>query len=185
MSEKRITVQDILGGGYTNFRYVLSQDAIKGIAARAILSIEDPEKGVGTELFEASLKVFPQVAIETVIVDDIQSPGPAQILLTWREDEHYKGWHVAGGFMRFGKSFEQTIADILRREHEAKVEDVKETGITYNRVDSRGQTIGIVFLVKSDVPTDQNTSQKKWFNHIPQDALPHHKDFLRRVLGWR
>jgi len=160
----------------------MSQDELKEMAALALKHIENPEKGIGKATFDAIMKVSPQVAIETIIVDDVDNP--TQIFLTWREDEHYKGWHCAGSFMRFGKSFEQTVVDILRREHEAEVEDVKETGVTYNRVDSRGQTIGIVFLVKSNIPMDQNTSTKKWFSSIPSNTLPHHVDFLKRALGW-
>lgn len=157
----------------------LTQEELKNLAAQAIGRINNPEEGIGSELFEAIITVVPQVAVELLIVDNTNDP--TRILLIWRNDEHYFGWHFPGGYPRFGQYLDTAVRAVAERELGAGVESIERRPEgDYNRVDSRGHTIGLPFLVK----LDGNPTGGEWFDHVPEDLIPHHKDLLREVLGW-
>lgn len=157
----------------------LSQDEIKKLSAAAISLITEPEKGIGSDLFEAVIKIVPQVAVEALIVDDINHPK--KILVTWRKDKNYTGWHFPGGFIRFGSSFEKTLHDVVKKKTGVKIRRIKDTGIKYSETDKRGHTVGLVFLVElAGKPTIG-----KWFNSTPEKLLKHHKFFLKEAIGWK
>lgn len=157
----------------------LSQDELKELAANAILMIQNPKRGIGTELFEAIITVVPQTCIEAIVVDSIENP--TKILVTKRDDQHYHGWHFPGGYIRFGQTFDEAIGNVIARELGIKVRRFQDTGVKYSRVDSRGHTIGVVFLV--ELASEPNQGQ--WFDCVPEELLFHHKEFLEKVLGWK
>ncbi|MBI2098097.1 MAG: NUDIX hydrolase [Candidatus Wildermuthbacteria bacterium] len=157
----------------------LPQSELKVLAARAIRLVQNPEKGIGTELFEALLKIVPQACVETVVVDDLNHPH--RIYLTWREDEHYRGWHCPGTYIRLGESFEDAIRRVLQQEINVELRNFRSTKIQYSHVDSRGHTIGTVWLVQADgEPTGG-----KWLrvSQLPEPTLPHHVQFIQEVLS--
>ncbi len=157
----------------------LSQDELKEVAARALERIEDPEKGIGTELFNAIIRVVPQTCIEAIVVDNIDNPD--RILVTPRHDEHYQGSHFPGGYIRFGDDYEQTVRKVINRELHVDVKRLEFTGVLTGGVDTRGHTLGTVFLVELAV----NPIKGKWFDNVPEDMLPSHKEFLKRAIGWK
>lgn len=157
----------------------LSQDELKSLAAQALYRIRNAEKGVGTELFDAVITVVPQTAIEALVVDDIQNP--TKILVTYRADRHYLGWHFPGGYIRFGEDFEETVKNVVRRELHVEVKRMKDTGIKNSGVDHRGHTIAYVYLVE----LEDKPSNGKWFDHVPEDLLVPHKKILEEALGWK
>jgi len=157
----------------------LSQEELKKLTAYALRQIKAPEKGLGSDLFETIIATVPQVAIEAIIVNNIEKPR--KILVTWREDSHYYGWHFPGGFIRFGQSFDEATRSIIKRELGVNVSELKDTGVKYSQVDGRGHTIGIVFLVK----LENKSTQGQWFNCVPKKLLNHHKKLLERTLGWK
>ena len=71
-------------------------------------------KNLGTEVFENLIKVVPQIAIEALVVDNLDHP--AKILLVWREDAHYQAWHITGGFIRFGEMPEDRLKQVIQNE---------------------------------------------------------------------
>lgn len=160
----------------------LSQDELKHLAAGCLLRIEHPEKGIGTELFEAIIKVTPQPCVECIVVDNVINPS--KIFLIWRDDEHYHGWHFPGAFMRYGNNFEETIeAIIVARELSGKVGSIRRTGINYSIVDSRGHAVaaGVYLVQLSEEPEESET--RKWFpiGSIPNDLLKHHMEMLEEL----
>ena len=157
----------------------LPQQELKNLAAQAISRIENPEEGIGNDLFEAIIAVAPQAAVELVVVDN--TDGPTRILLIWRDDEHYLGWHFPGGYPRFGQDLDTAVRAVAERELEAEIRRLERRPKgDYSRVDSRGHTFGLVFLVE----LDGDPTGGEWFDHVPEDLLPHHKELLRKVLGW-
>lgn len=157
----------------------LSQEDLRKLAARVLSFVEKPEKGIGPDLFGAIIAVVPQTCIEAIVVDNIAQPN--RILVTWRSDKHYLGWHFPGGYVRFGDNFEQTVRKVVKRELSRKTKGMKFTGTLTHNVDTRGHTLGAVFLVE----LDQEPEVGKWFNKVPFALLPHHKAFLKEVLGWK
>jgi len=155
-----------------------SQDELKKVAAQAIHQIKEPEKGIGTELFEAVITIVPQTCIEAVVVDNLERPS--KILVVWRDDQHYRGWHFPGGYIRFGQDFDETVRSVITRELGVPVKSFTDTEVKYSHLDSRGHTLGTIFLVE----LEGNPTQGQWFDHVPEELLEHHKDFLKKVLGW-
>jgi len=156
----------------------LPQDDLKTLAARAIGLIQNPAQGIGTDLFEAIITRVPQPCVEALVVDNLYNPQ--RIYLTWREDQHYYGWHFPGTFIRFGESFEDAIRRVVQREVNAGVYAFRSADYEYSLVDSRGHTVGTVWIVEPDgEPTGG-----KWFSITdpPDPTLPHHVDILRRVF---
>ncbi len=157
----------------------LSQDDLKDVAARAIRLIEKPKEGIGTKLFEAVISIVPQPCVEAVVVNSLDNPSG--ILVVWREDEYYRGWHFPGSFIRFGESFQNALDRVISRELGATIKRSRNTGVNYSRQDNRGHTVGNVFLIELET---NPTKPHQWFNQIPDDLLEHHKQFLKGVLGW-
>jgi len=156
-----------------------SQNEIKRLSASAISLITEPEKGIGSDLFDAIIKIVPQVAVEALIVDNINHPK--KILVTWRKDNNYTGWHFPGGFIRFGSSFNKTLRDVIKREIGVEIKKIKDTGVKYSKTDKRGHTVGLVFLVEiAGKPT-----VGKWFSSVPKKLLKCHKLFLKEAIGWK
>jgi len=155
----------------------MSQDELKKVAARSLSRIKDREGGIGRELFDAIITVVPQTCIEAIVVDNIEKTS--KILVTWRDDKHYHGWHFPGGYIRFGKDFDETVHNVIQKELGVGIKRLKDTGVKYGGVDSRGHTLGIVFLVE----LDSNPSKGEWFDKVPSELLNHHKEFLEKVLG--
>ncbi len=83
----------------------LFQDELKEVIAKAILLIEHPEKGIGTNLFEALFSLVPQPCVELVIVDNLETPR--KVLITRRADDDptYAGkLHCPGTYIRRGET---------------------------------------------------------------------------------
>lgn len=167
----------------------MSQDELKEVAARALERIEDPGKGIGTRLFEASLKVVPQPCFELAVVDQIENPG--RIFLTWRDCGNYLGWHCPGSFFRFGQTDENLVEKTIQRELKgttsvARFEIIGENG-RYNNVDERrGHVFGNVVSVELKHDPSMKLEKGRWFdvNNLPSDLLKHHKKFLNKAYGW-
>lgn len=159
----------------------LSQKEIKRIAALLIKKIAKPEKGVGDVLFDALIKIVPQVTSEAVIVDNIKAP--TKILLFPRKDKYYKGWHVIGSFTKFGENFKTALQKTVLKETGCKIKKYKDTGYKYNIIDLRGHTISLVYLV--EINSGINLKKGRWFNckKLPDNLLGFHKKVLKKVLN--
>lgn len=156
----------------------MSQDELKETAAQALTHIENPEKGIGSKLFDAIITVVPQTCIEAIVVDDIDKPS--KILVTPRHDKHYQGLHFPGGYIRFEDNYEQTVKKVINRELRVDVKRLKFTGVLTTGADSRGHTLGTVFLVE----LDGSPSIGQWFDKVPAKLLDSHKKFLKNAIGW-
>jgi ADP-ribose pyrophosphatase YjhB (NUDIX family) len=145
---------------------------------RLIRQIREPEKGIGSDLFEAIIKVVPQPCVEAVVVNSINLPR--EIYLVWRNDQFYSGWHCPGTFIRFAEDFETALQRLLLREIKTEFRRFRPTDVQYSRKDSRGHTVGTVWLVEPD----SKPRNGRWFPiaKLPRRILPHHREFLTRVF---
>ena len=135
------------------------------------------DKNLGTKLFEQIIKVVPQTAVETLIVDNIDNPG--KILLTWRQDENYLGWHIPGGYIRFGEMPEDRLKKVVEKELGVSVRKYKDTHLNHTLIYSRGHTIGLIYLVELE---STQTTDGKWFDKIPTPIIGRHKEIITGVL---
>ena len=160
----------------------LSQEEIKDLAVLLLKKISQPERGLGTELFKAIIAVVPQVAVEAVIVDDINNP--TKVLLTPRDDHDYpKACHLPGGFIRYGETFLQRLTSVIKTELNVGIKKVKDTMIVYNLFErnNKRHIIGLYFLVQ--LSANPNVAHR-WVDYIPKNIVKHHKDFLKSYFRW-
>lgn len=135
------------------------------------------DKNLGTELFEQIIKVVPQTAIEALVVDNIDNPR--KVLLTWRQDKNYFGWHIPGGYIRFGEMPEDRLKRVIRKELGVLVRKYKDTCLNHTLIDSRGHTIGLIYLVELE---NTRTIDGTWFDKIPTPIIERHKEIITDVL---
>ncbi len=66
------------------------------------------------EVFYAWSKTFPTTAAELLVMRNIDSMP--EVLLTYRKDRFYDGWHVPGSIHRPNEKFEDTIGRVITGE---------------------------------------------------------------------
>ncbi|MDP3764343.1 MAG: NUDIX hydrolase [bacterium] len=134
---------------------------------------------LGSDLFEAIIKIVPQIAVEAIVVDSITNP--TRVFLTWREDKNYKGWHFPGGFVRFGEKPENRLKTVINKELNATVQRYKRLDGIYNLIDSRGHTFSLCYLAE----ISKKPAGGKWFaKKTPKNIIGHHKQILSAELDW-
>ena len=144
------------------------------------LAVTRKARDLGSDLFEAIIKIVPQIAVEAIVVDNITNP--TRVFLTWREDKNYNGWHFPGGFVRFGEKPENRLKVVVKKELKATVRRYKRLDGIYNLIDSRGHTFSLCYLVE----TNKKPTEGRWFiKKIPKDIIKHHRRILSSELGWR
>src|SRR5438105_3537937 len=73
--------------------------------------IGDPRQGLPKPVFDLLSRITPVVNVDLLIRNDRR-----EILLTWRDDELYHGWHVPGGVVRFKERMADRVAAVARIE---------------------------------------------------------------------
>lgn len=95
-----------------------------------------------------------------------------KILLTYRDDVFYRGWHFPGGLIHPRETFKQTASRILLKEVGLKLAKIEKINTFNNSKDKRFHCLSIFFICRLAVgePIDG-----KWFSDCPKDIIPEHK----------
>lgn len=149
---------------------MLNQKETKQLSA-LLKKIDRPREGLPQPVFDALSKIVPFVACELVI------KTKEGILLTWREDEWWKGWHFPGGLLRYRESLKERVEKIARKELGASItkHDFLFVKDCYQCV--RGPIISLVFLCQ--IKTKPKSGE--FFKKIPKDIIEDHKDLWERA----
>ena len=133
--------------------------------------IDKPHDGLPQPVFCALCDVIPFVACELVVV------GKKGILLTWREDKWWKGWHFPGGLLRYRESFDERIQKVAFDELGINLTSYKFLfPINYSQ-GVRGHSVSLVFLCETAmVPKDG-----KFFKKMPKNIIEAHKELWDKV----
>lgn len=173
-----------------------SQKALKKIAARAISCIKEPEKGIGTELFESIFNIVPQPCVEAVIVDNIENPR--ELLITRRSEKNvtYAGrWHCPGTYIRRGETNPIALRRCIKIELGIGIRKYRFSGVIYNdsygcdakegsQKNEKRHTVGLVYLVELTGRPRTDVGYR-WIDFNPGNILSTHRDFVRDALGWK
>jgi colanic acid biosynthesis protein WcaH len=128
--------------------------------------IECPHKGLPQAVFDSLINIVPFVACELVIMDK------GGILLTWREDKFWRGWHIPGGLLRFKDSFDKRIKEVAKKELGVNIKKYKFL-FPINYTDcSRGHAVSLVFLCQ----VDATPKDGKFFRKMPKDIIKEHQE---------
>ena len=149
---------------------MINKKEIKQLAS-LIKKIDNPHEGLPQPIFEALIKIIPFIACELVVV------GKKGLLLTWREDKWWRGWHFPGGLLRYQENFEERIEKIAWKELGVNITNCKFLLVKDCPFSNRGHFISLVFLCK----TSMTPKFGKFFKKMPKNIIEDHKEMWERV----
>lgn len=150
---------------------MLSKKDVKDLN-RIIGKIKSPEKGLKQEVFDALCPVTTHVACELVIMNRAR-----EVLLTWRKDGLWQGWHFSGGLLRFKESFFNRLKITARQELGVKLLSAKFLFPLNYTNSARGHDVSYVFLCRiKGKPKDG-----KWFKAMPKNIIFEHKKLWKKL----
>lgn len=143
--------------------------------------IDNPQKGLPQEVFEALIKKIPFIGCELVIIRNanisIPTSQTGEILLTWRDDKWWKGWHFPGGLLRYGESFKKRLTEVAKNELGVNFKSHKFLfPINYNQC-PRGHGVSLVFLCE----TKTKPKAGRFFKKMPKNIIREHKELWRKL----
>lgn len=134
--------------------------------------IDNPRGGLPLPVFEALCGLVPFVACELAIINNKK-----EILLTWRDDQWWKGWHFPGGLLRYRESFKERIEKVSDQELGIKITSHKFLFPKDCNQGSRGPVVSLFFLCK----TAMIPKHGKFFKKAPEDMIKEHKSVWPKI----
>ena len=112
-------------------------------------------------------------------VEIIVSRTGWDFLLTYRQDEAWKGWHIPGGFMGCGESVGASCQRIARQEVGADVifEELVDAYVWPDH--PYASALSLVCSCRARTAPVTGT----FFTSSPPDMVPHHADFIAAFLA--
>lgn len=158
----------------------------------------DARDGLDEDLFLLVSSLVPIANVDMLVTNE-----SGQILLSYRDDEFYgESWHIPGGCMRYGETFEHRLVETSKKELGCIVEYDTEPLVVRNVLrgpnaqlehpDERGHNVAILFNCR--LPngfTISNGGKKqfengylKWFDKLPDTFLKIQYVFRDRLERW-
>jgi len=134
--------------------------------------IDNPHEGLPQPVFDALIKIVPFVACELAVVD-----GKGGVLLTWREDKWWRGWHFPGRLMRFRESFEEGIEKVAQNELGIKINSYRFLFAKDCSQGIRGHVVSLVFRCE----TVMIPKRGKFFKKMPKNIIEAHKELWKKI----
>ena len=152
-------------------------------------AVPDPRKGLPDEVFRLLTRLTPMANVDLLIQNDRR-----ETLLTWREDELYRGWHIPGGIIRYKERMADRIAEVARLELGAVVA-IKGGPLAINEVIHperrvRGHFIAFLFGCELASGPDERLrhgggaparGQWAWHGGFPREMIPSHEMYRRFI----
>jgi len=137
-----------------------------------IKKIDNPHEGLPQPIFDALCGIVPFVACELVVINKKR-----EILLEWRHDRWWCGWHFPGGLLRFRESFEERLDKVAWDELGINLVSYQFLFAKDYSQGLRGHTISLVFLCQ----TSMKPKKGKFFKKMPENIIESHKEFWGEV----
>lgn len=146
----------------------------------------DARQGLPNELFYFVSRLTPLVNVDLLIRND-----RGELLLTWRHDQFYKGWHIPGGIIRFKETAADRIKAVALSELGATVEADAAPCEVHEKQncqrDVRGHFISLLYATRltSDLDAARKcldiaqpgNGQWAWHGPCPELLLPNHASY--------
>lgn len=130
---------------------------------------------VPRELFIPLMSKNVPVAIELAPVSN------GKVLLAYRNDAFYKGWHFPGSFMIPGETFEESCKRIISNEIGLRV---KKISLMFIAVSPRNKRFPLAhILFRCDV--SGTAKRGEWFSKMPKDIIASHVRFWKALSASR
>ena len=150
---------------------MLNQRELKQLSS-LLKKIDKPHEGLPQPIFDTLCKITPFVACELVVV------SKKGILLTWREDKWWRGWHFPGGLMRYRESFDERIQKVAWDELGINITSYKFLFLINYDQGVRCHCVSLVFLCK----TKMTPKHGKFFKKMPKNIIEEHKELWEKVV---
>lgn len=137
-------------------------------------------KHTGKEVFEAFFPIFPLALCDLAVIREIDTK--THVLLWYRDDEHYKGWHMPGGYILRGESWEDAARRVLLKETSLTLQRMKFLHcFNWTPVNAPvpNHQIALLFLCAGAGKHRAGTFFP--LDAIPSDTLSHHKEYLKYI----
>lgn len=146
--------------------------------------ISSGSQGLGEKLFLLVSKLTPLINVDLLIKN-----RKGEVLLCYREDAFYKGWHIPGGVIRFKESVKERLQGTARKELGAVLRSWSGPLAVFEKIcwdrDVRGHFIAMLYLcrLKSgprpslrciDLRAPRG-GQWAWFRSAPRNLLTQHR----------
>ena len=145
--------------------------------------VPNARAGLPLPLFYLASRLTPMVNVDLLI----RNPDGA-VLLTWRDDRFYSGWHVPGGIIRFKETAAERVRAVAAEELGATVEadaapiEVHEK--QHRERDVRGHFIALLFrarlisgpsaALECADEAQPAVGQWAWHRTFPERMIPQH-----------
>lgn len=149
---------------------MINQKEIKQLVS-LIKKIDNPHEGLPKPVFDVLVKIVPFVACELVIKEE------RGILLKWRDDKFWRGWHFPGGLLRVAETFEERIANTAWNELGINIKNHKFLCVKGYNTGVRAHTVSLVFLCE----TEMDPKNGKFFKKMPKNIIEEHKELWKSV----
>lgn len=127
-----------------------------------------------------------------------------QLLLSRRNDTFFQpSWHIPGGCMRYGESFERRIQQTALRELGTEIEFDPEPvtvrnvlrgeNLALEHPNERGHNVAILFRgrlpygfeIDNGNKSEQDDGYLKWFDHLPRDFMKIQNVYSDILQPWK
>ena len=150
-------------------------------------SIGNARQGLPQPVFDLISRITAVVNVDLLIRNDRR-----EILLTWRHDALYHGWHLPGGVVRFKERMEDRVAAVARIELGSTVsipsEPLAITQIIHPNRAARGHFVSFLFDCTLTAPLDETrrhhggapkSEEWAWHAAYPTDMIGEHEIYRR------
>lgn len=152
--------------------------------------VPNAKQGLPQELFYFVSRLTPMVNVDLLIKNEKN-----HTLLTWRHDQFYHGWHIAGGIVRFKELFTDRLKAVAKQEFGASIEHDPHPIGTFEKItthrDIRGHFIANLFSCRLTSPLSnemrcedpQNPKHGQWYWHstCPEQLIPQHEVYRKYI----
>ncbi len=108
-----------------------------------------------------------------------------EFLLTYREDQYWRGWHIPGSFNRKPESLEETCQRIAREEVGIEgVEGLHAIALCKWDEHPYGAPLSIVLVGQPVGIPIEKPGEMGWFDRIPSPIVTNHGKFLASYLNF-
>ena len=128
------------------------------------------------EVWRALATLTPQVAVELLLTG-----SGKDVLLVFRDDEDWHGWHVPGGWVRCGELITQAVERIGAHELRTRVIVEGIVGSFAWPDHPYAQALSLLCACRF-VGTVPSVPGGQFFSTLPSPMVPHHGAFAHRYL---
>ena len=149
----------------------LSKSQLKTLVS-LLKKVKSTSSGLPEEVFNALTHLIPFIALELVFLN-----SKGEILLTWRGDKYWRGWHFPGGLLRYRESFEKRIKETAKRELGVRVKSFKFLFIENGRTSVRSHDVSLVFKIQYS----GRPREGKFFAKMPADIIDQQRGIWKKI----